>query len=115
MRPWLRHGLYVLGALLLLLALGAAWLIRSFDGERLKRIAADWMLSHHDRVLAVDGPVTLQLWPQPALALQGARLSEPGQPEQRFASVAEAELSLGLGTVCTKHRQLCSTQFEAKS
>ena len=84
MRPWWRYSLYVL-AFMLLLVLGAAlWLVRGFDGDRVKRIAADWMLSHHDRMLVVDGPVRLQLWPQPALAVQGARLSEPGQPGQRF-------------------------------
>ena len=96
MRPWWRYSLYVL-AFVLLLVLGAAlWLVRGFDGDRVKRIAADWMLSHHDRVLLVDGPVRLQLWPQPALAVQGARLSEPGQPGQRFLSIAQAELSLRL-------------------
>ena len=96
MRPWLRYSLYILGAALLLLVVAAAWLRLSFDGERVKRLAADWMQVQHGRELIIEGPLTLQLWPQPALTLQGARLSEAGQPDQRFASIAEAALSLRL-------------------
>jgi AsmA protein len=96
MRPWLRYSLYSLAALLLLVLVGAVWLVRSFDGERLKRVAADWMLAQHGRELAFDGPVTLQLWPQPAVTVQGARLSEPGRPDERFAAIGDAALSLRL-------------------
>lgn len=104
MRSWLRYSLYVLGAIVLLLALGTAWLLHSFDGERIKRIAADWLRNHHQRELVIDGPVTLQLWPQPALTLKAARLSEAGQPGQPFASIADAALSLRLEPLW-RHRE----------
>ena len=78
MRPLWRRSLYVLAALLLLLAGVALWLIQGFDGERVKRVAIDWMRTHHARELAFDGPVTLQLWPQPAVTVQRVRLSERG-------------------------------------
>ena len=105
MRPWLRYSLYVLGAIALLMGLGAAWLLHSFDGERIKRIAADWLRTHHQRELVIDGPVTLQLWPQPALTLKAARLSAAGQPGQPFASIADAALSLRLEPLW-RHRQI---------
>ena len=96
MRPLWRRSLYVLTASLLLLAGLAAWLLLSFDAEYFKRVAVDWMRAHQARELVFDGPVTLQLWPQPAVAVQGVRLSESGQPQQPFAVVENAELSLRL-------------------
>ena len=96
MRPLWRRSLYVLAALLLLLAGVALWLIQGFDGERVKRVAIDWMRTHHARELAFDGPVTLRLWPQPAVTVQRVRLSEPGQPQQAFAAIDSAALSLRL-------------------
>ena len=76
--PGCAEALYVLAALLLLVVGVAIWLLRSFDGERVKRIAIEWMHTHHARELAFDGPLTLQLWPQPAVTVQGVRLSERG-------------------------------------
>ena len=96
MRPLWRRSLYGLAASLLLLAGVAAWLVLSFDAEYFKRAAIDWMRTHHARELAFDGPVTLQLWPQPAVAVRGVRLSEPGRPQQPFAAVEHAAMSLRL-------------------
>ena len=96
MRPWVRRLLYLLAAVLLLLAGIALWLVRGFDGERVKRAAIDWMQAQHARELVIEGPLTLQLWPQPAVTVRGLRLSEPGAPTQRFAAVEEASLTLQL-------------------
>ena len=96
MRPWLRRSLILAAALLLLLIGAALWLAASFDGERVKRAAIDWMRTHHARELAFDGPITLRFWPQLALTAQGVRLSEPGQPQQSFATIEEAALALRL-------------------
>jgi AsmA protein len=46
--------------------------------------------------LAFDGPIRLQLWPHPAVTAHGVSLSEAGHPEQRFAAIEEASLSLRL-------------------
>jgi AsmA protein len=86
----------VLAALLLLLGGLAGWLVQGFDGERFKRVASDWMRAQHGRELVFDGPVQLELWPQPAVAVQRVRLSEPGAPERPFASIDSASLSLRL-------------------
>ena len=95
-------------AALLLLAAGLAWwLVQGFDGERFARAASDWMRTHHQRELVFGGPVRLQLWPQPAVAVQALRLSEPvrpGQPPQPFASVEAASLSLKLQPLLRERR-----------
>ena len=96
MRPLWRRSLYVLAALLMLLAGLSAWLLFSFDAGYFKRAASTWMQTHHARELAFDGPVTLQLWPQPAVAVQRVRLSERGRPQQVFAGIEHAALSLRL-------------------
>lgn len=96
MQPWVRRSLYVVTALLLLSAGAALWLVLTFDGARLERVAIDWMRVHHARELVFDGPVELQLWPRPQVAVQEVHLSEAGQPRQRFASIVHASLALRL-------------------
>ena len=88
--------MYLLTALVLLLLAGAVWLVISFDGERVKRVAIDWMQTRHGRELAFDGPLTLQMWPQPAVAVHGMRLSEPGPLRQPFARIEHAAFTLRL-------------------
>ena len=102
MPSWLRRSLYILAALVLLLIGVATWLLRSFDVDYFKRVAIVWMQTNHARTLAFDGPVTLQLWPQPAVTVQAVRLSERGQPDVAFASVAQAALSLRLEPLLAK-------------
>ncbi|MBP6776977.1 MAG: AsmA family protein [Piscinibacter sp.] len=92
----------LLAVLLVALAGLATWLLRSFDGERVKRSAIEWMQAQHGRELVIEGPLTLRLWPQPAVTVQGVRLSEPGQPGQRFATVEEASLTLHLQPLLTR-------------
>lgn len=96
MRPLWRRTLYVLAALALLLAGLAWWLVQGFDSERAQRIASDWMRTHQQRELVFDGPLRLQLWPQPALAVQRVQLSERGRPDQVFARIEHAALALHL-------------------
>jgi AsmA protein len=83
--------------LLLVLAGGLAWrLVQGFDSEHAKRMASDWMRTHQQRELRFDGPLRLQLWPQPAVAVQRVRLSERAQPDKLFASIEQASLALHL-------------------
>jgi AsmA protein len=96
MRLSWRRIVYAVSALLLLLVGVATWLVLSFDSARFKSVAIEWMQARYGRELAFDGPVTLRLWPQPAVTVQGVRLSEPGQPGQRFAAIEAAALTLRL-------------------
>ncbi len=102
MRLLWRRILYLLAALLMLWAVLSAWLLYSFDTGNFKRAASAWMQTHRARERALDGPVRLQRWPQPAVAVRRVRLSERGRPQQLFASIEQAALSLpnaAIGTV----------------
>lgn len=96
MRPLWRRLLYLFAAVLLLLGGLTLWVMRGFDGVHLQRVAIDWMRSHHQRELSFDGPATLQLWPQPAVTVQGVRLSARDRPQEPFARIGHAALSLRL-------------------
>ena len=92
---WLRRlALGVLGVVLLLVAL-AAWFVATFDADRYKGLAVEWMKREHDRTLAIDGPLELSLFPRLQLKLSKVRLSEQGRRDE-FASVDEAALAVRL-------------------
>ena len=81
-------------AVLLLAALVAAALI-SFDGERVKGLAVDWVKQHRDRTLVVGGPVKLSLFPRLQVQLSDVSLSERGSPKEA-ARLEQASLSVAL-------------------
>jgi AsmA protein len=93
MPVWIRRTLLALAALLAVLLLAAAWLISSFDPNRYKGVAIDWMKTERNRTLAIDGPIELSVFPRLALRLSGVRLSEVGRAEE-FAAVERAALSV---------------------
>lgn len=92
---WIKRLALAVGALVLLLALAAAVFVASFDAERYKPLAIDWMKSSYQRTLAIDGPIELSLFPRLAVKVSKLRLSERGRAEQ-FAAIDEASLSLAV-------------------
>src|SRR5262245_29140575 len=92
MSVWMRRGLWGLLGLVAVLAAVAAWLVMSFDSQRAKAAAIDWMKGH-DRTLAIDGPVHLSVFPRLAVKLSKARLSEVGRKDV-FAAIDEAGLAV---------------------
>jgi AsmA protein len=92
---WIRRGLLALGAVLVLLVAAATVLVATFDANRYKGLAIDWMAQQKQRTLAIDGPIELSVFPRVALKLRGVKLSERGRAEE-FASVQEAALSVRL-------------------
>ncbi|MCK6425815.1 MAG: AsmA family protein [Burkholderiaceae bacterium] len=93
MSPLLRKILLVLALLLGLLVAAAVWLIATFDANRYKSLAVDWMQQHRQRQLTL-GDVQLSVFPRLQVALRDVTLSEFQQPQQRFASLAEARLAV---------------------
>ena len=78
----------------LLLGVGALiWLATSFDANRYKSTAVDWMRAHHQRTLAIDGPIELSLFPRLVVEVSKLSLSEAGRPQQ-FAALDEASLAI---------------------
>lgn len=91
--PWIRRTALALAALLLLLAVAAAVLIASFDANRYKSLAIDWMKTERQRTLAIDGPIELSVFPRLAVKVSKVRLSEHGRADE-FIAIDEAALAL---------------------
>jgi AsmA protein len=93
MSIWIRRiALGVLG-LLLVLAAVITWLVIGFDANRYKGVAIDWMQTHHQRTLAINGPIGLSLFPRLEITLADVSLSEANKPDE-FAAVERAELAV---------------------
>lgn len=104
MPVWLRRSLIALAVLLGLAVAAAAWLVASFDPNRYKGLLIDWMREHKSRTLAIDGPISLSVFPRLEVSLRDVRLSEHKKPAE-FASLKEAALSIQLWPLLTS-RQL---------
>ena len=93
--PWIRRIALGFGALVLLLVIAASVLIATFDANRYKGLAIDWMKEQRQRTLAIDGPIELSFFPRLAVKVTKVRLSEAGRARgSEFASIDEASLSL---------------------
>lgn len=95
MSPWIRRTLIALAVVLLVLVAAAVWLVTSFDPNRYKGVAVDWMKTNRNRTLVIGGPIELSVFPRLAVRLSQVTLSEAGRAEQ-FAAVDNAALSVAL-------------------
>jgi AsmA protein len=93
MSVWIRRTVVALGALVLVVVALAVWLVSSFEPDRHKGVAIDWMKANRNRTLAIDGPIKLSLFPRLEVRLSRITLSEAGRADE-FASLAEANLAV---------------------
>jgi len=110
MSVWIRRGLWGLLGLVVVLAAVAAWLVMTFDSQRAKAAAVEWMQGHK-RTLVIDGPVHLSVFPRLAVKIAKARLSEVGRPDL-FASIDEAGLAVDVLPLL--HGELVVDRVQAK-
>ena len=101
----------ILAGLLALLAAVATWLVATFDANRYKSVAIDWMRDHKQRTLAI-GDVKLSVFPRLQVELSQVVLSEFKQPAQPFVTLASARLSVQLLPLLKQ--QLVIDQVEAR-
>lgn len=94
-----------------LLAVAGAALVLTFDPNRYKGRAVDWLQTHYQRRLALDGPISLRVFPRLEVALEQVSLSEPGQPQQTFVKLESATLAVRLWPLLSK--QLVVDRIEA--
>jgi AsmA protein len=94
-RSWIKRIVVALGVFVLLLAVAGAVLVATFDANRYKGVAIDWMKRERNRTLAIDGPVGLSVFPRVELSVAKLRLSERGRPDE-FLAVDSAGLALEL-------------------
>jgi AsmA protein len=92
---WIKRIALAVGGLVLLAAVAAAVFVASFDANRYKPQAIDWMKANYQRSLTIDGPIELSLFPRLAVKVSKLRLSERGRADT-FAAVDEASLSLAV-------------------
>ena len=92
---WVRRIAFGVLALVILLAAVATWLVVSFEAERYKGVAIDWMKREHDRTLVIEGPLQLSVFPRIGVKVSQLSLSERGRNE-RFAALDEASLAVEL-------------------
>ena len=93
MKPWLRNSLIGVGALIVLLVIGAAVLIATFDANRFKGLAIDYMKNERQRTLVIDGPIELSVFPRIAVKVSKLKLSEHRRADE-FLAIDEAALAV---------------------
>ena len=79
--------------MLLLASAAAVFLVTNFDANAYKSRAIDWMKVERQRVLAIDGPIELSVFPRLAVRVSGVRLSERNS-EAPFLAIENAALSV---------------------
>lgn len=92
---WIRRTLLALAAVVLVGGAALTWFASRFDANAYKGVAIDWMQTHRNRVLAIDGPVELSLWPRLALEVSQVSLSEVGGAPT-FVSIDAAAFAVAL-------------------
>lgn len=88
---------------LMLLALtgAAAYLVTTFDATRLKQELAAAALQQTGRVLKIEGGLALGFWPNVAVKLGRATLSEPGGQDE-FARLEQASVAVAVMPLLSK-------------
>jgi AsmA protein len=90
---WIRRIAIALGVLIALLVIAAAVLVATFDANRYKGLAIDWMKTERQRTLAIEGPIELSVFPRLAVKVSKVRLSERGRKDE-FLAIDEAALAV---------------------
>ena len=109
--PWIRRIAIALGVLVLLIVVAAGVLIATFDANKYKSLAIDWMKTERQRTLVIDGPIELSVFPRLAVKISKARLSEHNRADE-FAAVDE--LSLSVETLPLLRKQLVIDRVSAR-
>ena len=95
MPVWIRRLAIALAVLLLVFAITAAWLVSTFDPNKYKGVAVDWMKTHRNRTLTIAGPIELSVFPRLQVRLTQVTLSEVGNSDE-FAGIDAAALAIEL-------------------
>lgn len=93
--PWIRKLLIGAGVFVLLIAAVLTYLVATFDPNAYKGLAVDWMKTHRQRTLAINGPIKLSVFPRLAVQASGVTLSEKNKPDQ-FLALDSAALSVAV-------------------
>ncbi len=92
---WRRKLLIGAGVFVLLIAAVLTYLVATFDPNAYKGLAVDWMKTHRQRTLVINGPIKLAVFPRLAVEVAGVTLSEKNRPDH-FLVLDEAALSVAV-------------------
>ena len=93
MSAWIKRIGIAIAVLLLVAIAAAVYLVSSFDPNRYKGVAVDWMKANRNRTLVIEGPIELSVFPRVAVKLSKLSLSEAGRSEG-FAAIDKAALAV---------------------
>lgn len=93
MAVWIRRGALALVGLIVLLVAAGALFVASFDANKYKGVAIEWMKTHRQRTLVIDGPIELSVFPRLALKVSQVTLSEAAKADS-FAAIDSAGLAV---------------------
>ena len=90
---YVKYGLYVLGALVILAGLVFGYIAATFDPNAYKIDITRFVAEKTGRTLSIDGDLRLTFFPKVGVTLGGTRLSERGS-EAEFAGVDDFRVAL---------------------
>lgn len=102
MNKSLRYTLYTLGALVLVLASAMIYIAATFTPETFKPTLIDYVKTNTNRTLAIDGDVSLSVFPNPKITLNKVSLSEPAS-DKEFASINAMHIALQFWPLLSKN------------
>lgn len=108
---WIRRIALALGVLVLLVLTAAGVLIATFDANKTKSLAIDWMKTERQRTLAIDGPIELSVFPRLAVKIGKLKLSERARADE-FAAIDE--LALAVEVMPLLRKQLVVDRISAR-
>lgn len=106
----IRFALAVAGVAALFFA-SVAIFVATFDINRYKPLAIDWVKTHKNRTLAIDGPIAFSAFPRVELRLAKLRLSEPGRADS-FLEADSAALAVDLLPLLARRLQVGKVSAE---
>lgn len=93
MSVWIRRALIGLVGLIALAVIAAVVFVARFDANKYKGVAIDWMKTHKQRTLVIDGPIELSVFPRLAMKVSKVTLSEAAKADS-FAVIDSAGLAV---------------------
>jgi len=96
MKKWFKRVVIAVALLAIVAVVGVAIFLLTFDPNAYKYKLADMVQQRYDRTLTIEGEMELSLFPRIGLNVQGVSLSEPGRPQDIFASVDSARVAVAV-------------------
>lgn len=102
---------FVLGGVFAVVAALALMVWISFDADSTTNMLVHHFKERYQRVLSMEAPPQLRMWPRPVLVLHGVSLSEKGGDES-FARAGQVRLTLSPLGLVLRHPEVTRVRFD---